>query len=652
MTKPKIPISEMSPKKQLQVANPDITPEIQAKLDKLIEFFGRHGIDYKKFEFEKRKAYPNYDQYMSIPSQHDMEKWLKAVQSIYQMENGGHSRVASIRQATSGWKVTETFDFLNWLRFYEGGAHLKYKMAQLWYENGAPGYFLHIKPDQAKEPEPTVNKDIDFAREEATMNSEKREKIEKQRNKIIGRLDSAEKLLRSPDGQLFAGPELDALMEAIYQLKRKIQLVNKVSTSTRLYDDMIVREANVLQRGGFTKAAEWLFTNAQANNPPPAGTGTLGGINFIPPPAGVDSPSAPLNPGAPGGLPSVGPGMSQNAPAGTGVPEVGPNENSPTNLQGVAKGAPPTAGATPASVGPDVVAPEGIQGFLANMDTSKMTTQEDKATAEDDELEVRDAEPLEVVDEDHLMVTEAQAMPGGINEPITTAPPPTRPAALPEVPEGEAAPKASKAPKLPKGLDDPATETPLEMTGDDVAQPPKDEMSPSPTASDFDAKVDAVFSNVTIDDIVAKLEDIAKIFKTREVPRQLGVVDMMLDSKGLASYFPSLSEAINKSLESNNYISTRLDDILSRLRGAMSGKGVDLKGTNEEVPEVAGIKKNLTDADEKEKRRKEQRKAQEVAELEGGGKEVPEVEIEEDLGAPKPPSRPPVAPAPTARPLG
>jgi hypothetical protein len=633
MTKPKesIPFREMNPKQQLQEANPDLTPELIKKLEKLMEFWGSRGIDYTKFEFDKKKAYPNYDQYMHIPSQHDMKKWMGAVENIYKMEHGGHGRVTSIRQATSGWKVTETYDFLNWLRFYEAGGHLKYKMAQLWYENGAPGYFLHVKPDPIKEPEAQVSgKDIDFAREESSVNAEKRQVIEKQRNKIIGRLDSAEKLLRSPDGQTFAGPELDALMEAIYQLKRKIQMVNKLSTSTRLYEDMIVREANVLHRQGFVKAAALLHTTAQANNPPPAGTGSLGGINVLPPPVPPDSPSAPLNPGAPGGLPSVGPGMPQNAPAGTGAPEAGPNDNSPTKMKDN-PGPQPTAAAGPASVAPDQPAPAGIQGFLSNMDTSKMTTQDDKAVADDDELEVRDAEPMEVQDDDHLMVTEAQMAPAPGDEPITTTPPPVKP---------------DPADLAPPAADEPATETPLEVTEDDIK--PKGNQSPAPSASDFDAKVDAVFSDITVSDIVAKLEDIAKIYKTREVPRQLGIVDMMLDSLGLASYFPALSEAINKALESNNYISTRLDEILSRLRGAITtGKDIDLRGDSADKPEVAGIKKNLNDTDEKDKRRKQQRKEQQAAELEGGdGKEAPEVEIEEDLGpkAPKPP-------VPAARPV-
>lgn len=637
MTKPK-PFRELTPMSQLVKANPklEMTPELMERITKLMAFFDEAGIDYDKLNVGPNKtAYPNYDQYMHIPSQHDMKKWMGAVENIYKMEHGGHGRVTSIRQATSGWKITETYDFLNWLRFYEAGGHLKYKMAQLWYENGAPGYFLHVKPDPVKEPETQVSgKDIDFAREESTINADKRQVIEKQRNKIIGRLDSAEKLLRSPDGQEFAGRELDALMEAIYQLKRKIQMVNKLSTSTRLYEDMIVREANVLHRQGFVKAAALLHTTAQANNPPPAGIGAPGGINIIPPPDPPESPSAPLHPGAPGGLPSVGPGMPQNAPAGTGAPEVGPNDNSPTKMKD-APGQQPTAGAGPASMVPDQPAPAGIQGFLSNMDTSKMTTQDDKAVADDDELEVRDAEPIEVQDEDHLMVTEAQFA-GGVDEPITTTPPPAKP---------------DPAPPAAPVVDEPATELPLEVTEDDIASPPSSEQGAAPNASDFDAKVDAVFSDITVADVVAKLEDIAKIYKTREVPRQLGIVDMMLDSLGLASYFPALSEAINKALESNNYISTRLDEILSRLRGAVpSDTSIDLKGGGAEKPEVAGIKKNLSDADEKEKRRKQQRKEQAAAELEGGDKEAPEVEIEEDL-APKPPTpRPPVARSPAPLP--
>ena len=127
---------------------------------------------------------------------------------------------------------------------------------------------------------------------------------------------------------------------------------------------------------------------------------------------------------------------------------------------------------------------------------------------------------------------------------------------------------------------------------------------------------------------------------------------MMLDSLGLAAFFPSLSEATNKALDSNNYISTRVEDILSKLRGSIKTNDIDLRGNTPEKPEVAAIKNKLQTDSDKEKVRKEQRKNQENAELDSEPKESPEVDIKEDLGAPPavpapvPPKVPPAPPTP------
>lgn len=617
-------IIDMPSKKQLEkVIRPfsdeelELTPDVKSKVNKLMEFFDEAGIDYGKFDPEsipkldlnKRQAYPNQDVYMHIPGQHNTNKWLQAVREIYFKEKDGSNRVDAIRRITSGWNIMETYDFLNWLRFHEAGEHMKYKFAGLWYENPEiSNYVLHVKPDPVKESEVGVHgRDIDFARDESNNNNDKKQIIEKQRNKIIGRLDSAEKLLRSPDGQIFSGREFEALLEAVYQLKKKIQLVNKVSTATKLYEDMIVREANILHRGGFIKAADLLYSLSQT--PAAAGTQAQGtpGAPLNLPPAAPPAPPTALS-GAPGGLPSVGPGMPQGAPT----------DAAPKGIENQAP---------------------AITELLEGMDTAKFTSP-DKSKAEDD-LEVEDS--IDVDDADtEIMVTEAQAM-GPIDEPMTASP---APAPLD--------PSPVKAPvTLPKEpvVDMPPGEEPLEVTEDDIKPTG---VAETPTTSDFDNKVNAVLSGVTVADVVAKLEDLAKFYKTREAPRQLGIVDMMLDSLGLASYFPSLAEATNKSLESNNYISTRVEDILSKLRGAMAGSEIDLKGGEEvEKPEVAGIKNKLKSDEEKEKNRKQMRKDQEASELSGGEKETPEVEIEEDLGAqvapPLPPAAaPPRAPAPPA----
>ena len=590
----------------------EVVDEDQEKIENLMRFFDQHGIDYSKFDpasiptidFGKKDAYPNNDVYMHVPGQHNTQKWLKAVQDIYAQETGGQSRVQAIRQITSGWHLTETFDFLNWVKFHESGDHMKYKFAQLWYENPdmGPGYFLQVKKDPETQSTPVAGRDVDFARQRAEEDSGRKERIEKQRNKIIGRLDSAEKLLRSPDGHLFSGKEFEALLESIYKLKKQIQMVNKISSSTRLYEDMIIRQANILFSRGFVKAAEVLHKTAQT--PGASAEQVEGGVNKdtpIEPPPPPD-PSGAGNPGAPGGLPSVGPGMPQGAPS-SGTPGSAGNEDSPT--------------------------PKGISDFLEGLEGAGFGPGDKQGV--EDTLEVEDAE-------DNLLVTEAQLAPG--------APPPpeqesitTTPAPAPLDPSPVSAPTpAAKAPS--KKTD---AEEPLEVTEEEELPPPAE--GETPATSGFNEKMDAVLSGVTLGDVVAELEDLSKVFKTREIPRRLGRVDMMLDSLGLASYFPSLSEATNKALESNNYIATRVEDIISKLRGALSTKDVDLKGEGDtERPEMAGIKNKLQTDDEKEKARKQMRKDQEISEMSNKGKETPEVEIEEDLQAPPPPPVPRAAP--------
>ena len=621
----KKPIIDMPSKKQLEKAvrpyseeELTLTPEMEDKMQKLMQFFDQYGIDYGKFipkfysYISDKKAYPNFDQYQYIAKQHDMRKWLMAVKDVHYKQRAGLPFKEAIKSAVNGWNKMEVYDFLNWLKFYEEGAQMKYKFAQVWYENGQPGYFLHVKPDPVPEPEPIVDtQSVNDAREEAARQEEKRNVIEKQRQKIIGRLDSAEKLLRSPEGQQFAGQELENLMEAIYSLKKKVQLVNKLSVSTRLYEDMIVRESNVLRRNGFVKAADVLYSLAQTpGQSGESAKGTPGGAvpTDTPPPP---DPSGAGQSGTMSGLPATAPGT--------------PNIQTP--VDGDQNKDQPAVAALPKEE-PQAAS---IKGLIERMNVGADTT------AVDDDLEVDDTE-------DELMVTEAQVAP-----PVA---PPVPPAALEDVPMTDAPPPERNppafAPPAAEKSEAPATEEPLEVTEDDI--PDAGEGQASPAASNFDSQIDSAFKNVTVADVVAKLEDISKSYKTREMPRQLGIVDMMLDSLGLASMFPSLSEAQNKALEANNYISTRVDDILAKLRGAMASAEKAPAGTPVERPEVAGIKGKLQSDQDKEAKRKQMRKEQEAAELEGGaGKETPAVEMGE-LAAPA--ATPAAAPPPAPRPLG
>jgi len=513
-----------------------------------------------------KKAYPNFEQIQNFPSSHDMNKWLQAVKTIYYEERKNQlNRSAAVQRVTQGWNVTEINDFISWLRFYEEGTHLKYKTAQFWYGNADTGYLLPIKQDAPKESAQVDGSAIDFARDSTADElsfSEKKKIIEKQRNKIIGRLDSAEKLLRSQEGQLFADKDFAILLETIYELKKKIQMVNKKSTSSTLYEDMIIREANILTKKGLVKGANLLYSLAQAA-PPPA----------PPPPAPPADPS-----GAPGGLPMPPPPPSQEA---SGIPTEVPAD-------GVAKS-------------------KGIDKFLEALDDDNL----DNNDSDDDTLEVLD------VDDENLVV-EAQVDPG------QPAPPPPTPA--PPIPAAK--PSAD-----------------LEVKEDEVVESPK--------SKDFDHMVNSIFADLTISDVVAKFEDIAKFYKTREMPRQLAMADMMLDSLGLATFFPALSEATNKALEANNYISTRLEDIISKLRGTMKTREIDIK--NEEhknsSPEAEKAKQILQEQDEKDAAKKKMRKEMEEESLNEESKETPEIDISEDL-APPPAAKPvvPPPPAPAAKP--
>lgn len=479
----------------------------------------------------KKISYPNYDPYQPLAPTRDVNKWMDTLKKIYFQERNGISKNSALSFLTKEWDEAELADFKSWCKFYEEGDHLKYKKAQTnFFPGSGAGYYIPI--EQPKQEAPLVNpsKDIDYAKTlisgEMSV-AEKKSVIERQRKKLIGRLDSVEKLLRTNDGELFAGNELEALIEAIYSLKKKIQLLNKISTATKMYDDMIVREANVLVKNGFKKAGNLLFSFAQdVAIPEPVAT-----------PAEIPSEETVLN--------------------------------------------------------------SSMQEFLKNMDTANIAVydgEEDDGEEKQDDALVQDenkAEDLIVFDED--LVSEAQTLPQTPSE----------------------APQAAITPAEPA----PPVAAPVE-----------------PTLSNFDEKLNQIFSDIKVDDVVVKLEEIANVFRTREVPRQLGVIDMMLNGLGLASLFVTLPEAVNKSLEANNYCLTRIEDIISKLRGSMPTTTMDLTSNeSSNDPQASALKNKLQNDLDKEKERKERRKQQENNKEDAVSKETPQIELE-DPNAPKVPN--------------
>lgn len=148
----------------------------------------------------------------------------------------------------------------------------------------------------------------------------------------------------------------------------------------------------------------------------------------------------------------------------------------------------------------------------------------------------------------------------------------------------------------------------------------------------YDSAIDNLFKNVKVEDVVSKLETLSNIFKEREIPRQLAIVDMMLNALNLSPMFPGLSESHNKALESNNYILTRIDDVLSKLRGTIKAPPIDLEGKNRPTsdPKAEGILNNLKEEEALDAKKKDMRKKLENEAL----KETPEIEV---LDEPIPP---------------
>src|SRR5258708_10613148 len=180
-----------------------------------------------------RRAYPNYSDYMAAQQIYDINKWLAAMKGIYVKLNLGTSKNAATDQITKEWDPVEKREFLNCLKYYESGDYIKYKKAQhSYYVNDDINYFLPNPKAPIPSPIRSMNDQVSSIPQEAAeiatqrqnelSKEDKRKIIEDKRRKILGRLNSAEKLLSSHQGQVFAGPAFERLLIAIYELKKQI----------------------------------------------------------------------------------------------------------------------------------------------------------------------------------------------------------------------------------------------------------------------------------------------------------------------------------------------------------------------------------------------------------------------------------------------
>lgn len=146
----------------------------------------------------------------------------------------------------------------------------------------------------------------------------------------------------------------------------------------------------------------------------------------------------------------------------------------------------------------------------------------------------------------------------------------------------------------------------------EVSLPEEEEMHAAPADQEgpgIDAIIDSALSNITIKDVIRKIEDVNAIFQNRTIARELSIVDLMLSTLGLSSYFNNLSEIIQKNHEASNYSISRLSDILTKLRGAIADEPLPMaEQPNEVSPEIKAIQQKLENQRSKEENRKELRK--------------------------------------------
>jgi len=566
-------------------------------------------------------AYPNVSTDIRLSKVYNIQAWTEAAKNLHVLIANGHTDSEAFSKVTANWSKAERDNFSQWMRYYQEGSHMKYKMAQYYIPQGSdthdaadtqqgyPGYYLPLnKP-----------KDINYANnklmedESRLMEAEKKQKeidsMNKTRSDLAKRLYSLERLIVSDRGANILKEEVSEAIDILNKLKNTLFKYRKAG----LQKSVILRYADSSMSNGLVKTASLLYSFAEETKEDPKA------------PKSANAPPADHN--------APVPGESLSAP--TVSTTLAPNTNSTSSPV-----APTSATLTPPP--PNPTPGQETTQAISSPTTPGAESQESNVEKfldhlKSDDVSLSDDDGFDSFEDDDGLTITAQDMGNAlqpeqpINKPIGDKPLITPPIGKPPI---QPKPEAIEAPK----------ET-IEKT------------------DGFDGLIDAAFSNIKVEDVIARLENLAKIFKNRELGRQLAIVDMMLDKLGLASFFPSLAEAMKSSLESNQYCQGRVEEILAKLRGVVGqDKNVSeipslLKSDESVDPSVQGIKDKLQEGDKVEEDRKRARKEKSNKEIDSTmGKPELEVTLPEEpemipeSPAPKPPVPQPAKPVAPAMP--
>jgi len=422
-----------------------------------------------------KKSYPLGDQDVEPIISYDVGKWIKAKNNIdikTRLFKNTISANMIQKEVTKGWSDMEINKFNDWVRFYEQGGHLVYKMAdaRALFTNNNTFPLQHVPGMNKNEFE---NSAVDLMHEHAEKRKQEREILQKIKGSLVSRISSAKKILASELGQTLVGNEYEKLLKTLMQVEETLLTLK----TPKLMADVLARAECTLKKDGYAHAA-FMFNK-----------------------------------------------IAQDTSLDGGSPDGG-------NKDDLKKAIIETLNDSSAW---------DEKYKLPSNDEFKKEIEKEKSEAESDET-----------------------------NPINTDTPPTDLNAPPPPPPVTANYKWA----LYKTAELDRLENMVNIIGETIksvksirklAQQIPIGSTSNATKFFTEDSLDKAFANIKLSDVIKRMQALVRVFKNREIARQLSIIDLMLDKLGIAGLFPQLAEATKSSLESNQYSGTRVEEILSKL---------------------------------------------------------------------------------------
>jgi len=507
-------------------------------------------------------AYPNTisDEGEKLKN-YDINKWSKALNDIHMRARIYGNKRDAINFVTQGWNnMDEKMDFERWMKYYEKDFGL-YRDSSRNTNGITVNAFGGLPiPLQAI---PGLN-DKNVYRPESgpirdgSVKEKKPSTTDEIKKKLMARITSAKKLLATPEGRDLAGPKLERLWAHLQQFENELVVIRNAT----MLNGIIKRAINAVNKSDLNEDSKELFNK----------------VAQLPPLPDLGSPME----GDPGAKPEGAPGQGGGQPAGD------PNEGQKAIDEFVLG----LKGYSDKDTTPNAIK-EKFDNIESEYEKKTGISLSDK-TASWVNVETAELKKLSfITDSIGDMVKHAKRNIIAIGQLSPEAPLPTKQPARP-VP--------SAVPEEAAVVPNPAQDNLQELDSDDskeeYIEPPKKKKAINPAeikdalnenmlekqneSADSAAmdEIDRAFSNIKLTDVINRLQALSRVFKNREIARQLSIIDIMLDKLGISGFFPALAEATRSALESNQYCQTRVEELLSKLISATNEKGESILNNN------------------------------------------------------------------------